>query len=148
MQVTHKDPVFKDARGQITDIFEGSKFDCLTILTCKKGSVRGNHFHKATTQYTYILDGKFRFFAQSPGKKVESKMVRPGDLVISPPLERHAFEALENSRMLAFCTGPRAGKQYETDTFKLEIPISGSTRTAGKTTKKKKSAIAITKKML
>jgi quercetin dioxygenase-like cupin family protein len=87
--------------------------------------VRGNHYHKATTQYTYILDGRFRLYTQNPGEKVRTRIVKPGDLVISPPLERHAFKALEDAKLLAFCTGPRAGRQYEIDTFRLEIPISG-----------------------
>jgi quercetin dioxygenase-like cupin family protein len=125
MQVVRKRPVFKDSRGEITDIFEGSKFDCLTILTNAKGAVRGNHYHKATTQYTFILEGRFRLYSQAPGGKVATRIVKPGDLVISPPRERHAFRALEDSKLLAFCTGPRAGRQYETDTFKLDIPISG-----------------------
>lgn len=136
MQVVRKKPVFKDKRGQITDIFEGSKFDCLTVLTCKNGSVRGNHFHKRTTQYTYIVDGTFRLYVQIPGQKIESKIVKGGDLVISPPHERHAFRAMEDSRMLAFCTGPRAGKQYETDTFKLEVPISGEAKAFAAVVKK------------
>lgn len=137
MQVVRKKPVFKDKRGAITDIFEGSKFDCLTVLTCNEGSVRGNHFHKYTTQYTYIVDGKFRAYIQLPGKKVETRIVKGGDLIVSPPNERHAFRALEDSRMLAFCTGPRAGKQYEVDTFKLETPISGSFAAAVKKAEKK-----------
>jgi len=124
MKVVRKRAVFRDRRGQITDIFEGGKFDCLTILTCKKGSVRGNHYHKATTQYTYVLDGRFRLYTQNPGRPIMSRIVRTGDLVISPPLERHAFEALTDSELLAFCTGLRAGAQYERDTFKLEEPLS------------------------
>jgi quercetin dioxygenase-like cupin family protein len=125
VNVVRKKPVFKDARGEITDILAGGKFDSLTVLSCRKNSVRGNHFHKLTTQFTYVLEGEFRLYTQVPGEKVKSRIIKRGDLVISPPLERHAFRALKNSQLLAFCSGPRAGKQYETDTFRLEIPISG-----------------------
>ncbi len=54
---------------------------------------------------------------------MEQSLVVKGDLIASPPLESHAFEALEDSVLLAFCKGPRAGTQYETDTYRLEVPL-------------------------
>ena len=63
-------------------------------------------------------------------------VVTRGDLVITPPLERHAFRALADAELIAFCSGPRAGSQYETDTFKLEVPISGRSRPAGRRSRK------------
>ena len=66
MQVQRKRPVFKDRRGMITDILEGATFDSLTILTCKRGSVRGNHYHKATHAYAYVVNGRFRLVSAEP----------------------------------------------------------------------------------
>jgi len=40
--------------------------------------------------------------------------------------ERHAFVALEHSTMLACAHGPRVGRSYEADTYRLEKPISGT----------------------
>ena len=125
MRVLRRKPAFRDDRGEITDILDGTTFDSLTILTCRRGSVRGNHYHKATTQFTYVLHGRVRLYTQNPGRRIETKLLKAGDLVISPPLERHAFRALADSELLAFCSGPRAGKEYESDTFKLDVPISG-----------------------
>ena len=125
MNVVRKKPVFKDARGVITDILQHTNVDSITILSSKKGAVRGNHYHKKTTQYAYVLEGKFRLFTQEEGKKVERKILKKGDLVITPPLERHAFVALEDSLLLACCNGPRAGEDYEDDTFHLKKPIAG-----------------------
>ena len=126
MIVTRTKPTFKDARGVITDILERTDVDSITILTSKKGAVRGNHYHKKTTQYTYVLEGKFRLYTQDEGENVKQKIIKKGDLVTSPPLERHAFVAMEDSLILAICKGPRAGENYEDDTFHLEKPISGS----------------------
>jgi len=128
MIVTRKKPNFKDSRGIITDILEHTSVDSITILSSKKGAVRGNHYHKRTTQYGYVLEGKFRMYTQEEGKNVEQKIIKKGDLVTTPPLERHAFVALEDSLFLACCNGPRAGENYENDTFHLERPISGSTK--------------------
>lgn len=125
MNVIRKKPAISDARGFITDILDGVEVDSVTIVSSKKGAVRGNHYHKKTAQYSYVLDGKFKLYTQQEGKKIKQKIVKKGDLVINPPYERHAFVALEDSLLLACCYGPRAGKHYEDDTFRLEKPISG-----------------------
>ena len=49
----------KDSRGEIIDIFQNEKYEHATIVTFKKNSIRGNHFHKKSTQYSLILSGKF-----------------------------------------------------------------------------------------
>ena len=123
MILERRTAAFADARGAITDIVENVPFDSLTLITCAKGAVRANHYHKETTQYTYVLSGSCRYVCQQPGQAAEEAIAREGDLVVSPPLESHAFEALEESVLLAFCQGPRGGSQYETDTFRLDEPL-------------------------
>ena len=49
---------FKDSRGDILDIFVNNPKDHCTLVTFNKGSIRGNHFHKKSIQYTFILSGK------------------------------------------------------------------------------------------
>ena len=124
MPVTRPRPAAADRRGTITDILDGVPVECVTLLTSRKGAVRGNHFHKKTTQYAYVLRGRFRLFTQRDGRPVRSRVVRGGELVITPPLERHAFVALEDSLLLACAHGPRAGRSYEADTYRLAEPIS------------------------
>lgn len=123
MNVARKSPAHADHRGAITDLHVGEPVNALTTVTCNKGAVRGNHFHKLTTQYTYVLRGKLRYAGQTPGQPVEERTIAAGDLVTSLPLESHAFEALEDSELLAFCHGPRAGMDYEKDTYRLEYPL-------------------------
>ncbi len=123
MKVTRKNPAHRDARGVITDLHVGKPVNALTTVTCRKGAVRGNHYHKYTTQFTYVLAGRLRFAAQKDGGRVERRVVRTGDLITSLPWESHAFEALADSALLAFCHGPRAGRNYEKDTFRLATPL-------------------------
>lgn len=123
MIVKCKQPDFSDERGQITDIIENQPVDSLTLLTTKKDAIRGNHYHKETTQYLYILEGSCNYYSQLEGEAAKVEIAVKGDLIISPPLERHAFEALQDSVFLAFCHGPRGGAQYETDTFRLDEPL-------------------------
>ena len=49
-------PVFSDKRGDIFDIVEG-KVGHVGLVTFKTGVIRGNHYHKKSTQYSYVLDG-------------------------------------------------------------------------------------------
>ena len=65
---------FEDSRGKITDIISKEKIDFVTIITNKKGSVRGNHYHKKTIQYLYVLEGSILVAAQFEGKKLEKKI--------------------------------------------------------------------------
>jgi oxalate decarboxylase/phosphoglucose isomerase-like protein (cupin superfamily) len=131
MILERREAAFADERGTITDIVENVPFDSLTLITCSTGAVRANHYHKETVQYTYILSGRCRYVSQQPGAPVEEAVVGKGDLVVSPPLESHAFEALEESVLLAFCQGPRGGSQYETDTFRLDEPLIRPKESAG-----------------
>ena len=125
MQVERKKPAFKDARGVITDILDNVRVECVTLLSAKKGSVRGNHYHKKTTQYLYVLSGRFRAYEQLAGKLLEKRLLKTGDLLITPPRVRHALVALEDGTLVVCAHGPRIGKEYESDTYRLEVPLVG-----------------------
>ena len=43
----------------ITDIIVKERIDYVTIITNKKGAVRGNHYHKETIQFLYVLEDQF-----------------------------------------------------------------------------------------
>ena len=109
MQVERRKPVFRDKRGVITDILQRIDIDSITVITSKKGAVRGNHFHKKTTQYAYVLEGKFRMFTQEKNGEIAQNVVKEGDFITTPPWEKHAFMALEDSVLLACFLGPRRG---------------------------------------
>ncbi|MEK7465631.1 MAG: cupin domain-containing protein [Patescibacteria group bacterium] len=123
MQVEKKPINFEDARGTIRDILIGVDVDAVTIITCAKNSVRGNHFHKKTTQNTYVVSGKLIYATQQDDGPIETKTVETGDITIDIPGSRHAFKALKDSVILQMSKGPRQGKEYESDTFRLEKPI-------------------------
>jgi quercetin dioxygenase-like cupin family protein len=123
MQLEHKPINFEDARGSIRDIIAGFDVDSITIITCKTGAVRGNHFHKETTQYTYIVGGRLIYATQQKDGAVETRVVETGDLTTDTPWSKHAFKALEDSIIIQMSKGPRQGENYEKDTFRLDEPI-------------------------
>ena len=102
----------RDSRGYILDIFVQEPKDHCTIVTFKKNAVRGNHFHKKSTQYSFILEGKLNMYTSRINKKsqlknkIKKKIVKENDLIIH--------------KLLAFADGTRGGKNYEKDTFRLK----------------------------
>ena len=124
MKISKTKAGFADERGEIKDILTHKDIDAITIITCKKGSVRGNHFHKKTDQYDYIISGKFACYTKNmkSGEETE-KILEQGDLAYHPPFEAHAFKALEDSVFLSMTKGPRKGEDYEKDTIRLDKPL-------------------------
>lgn len=125
MPVQHIKPVFTDERGIITDIVSRTEIDSVTVITCTPGAKRGNHYHKESVQFTYVMSGRLKSWTQMPDGPVEMTEVVAGDLLETPPHERHAFEAIEHSVLLVLTRGPRGGKDYESDTFRVP-PLSES----------------------
>jgi quercetin dioxygenase-like cupin family protein len=117
-------PSFRDERGEIIDLLENENINAVTIVTFRKGAVRGNHYHKQTTQWNYLMSGSIKLVSQAPGGEVEETVMRPGDFVVTGPNVRHALVALGDSEVMVFTKGPRGGKEYESDTFRLEKPIA------------------------
>jgi len=111
---------FKDRRGKIIDLIEGEKINAITFITIKKGAIRGNHYHKKSWQWNYIISGKMRLVTKMPNKKIKKTLLNPGDLALTLPGELHALIGIEDCKFLVFTKGPRSGKGYESDTFRLE----------------------------
>lgn len=116
----------KDKRGYILDIFINDPKDHCTVVSFNEKAIRGNHFHKKSKQYSFILEGKLLMFSAKVDKQgkitgnLKKKIVKKNDLISHKPFEAHAFKAITKSIMLAFADGLRGGKNYEKDTFRLE----------------------------
>ena len=114
---------FEDSRGAIRDILVKEKIDFVTIIFNKKNSVRGNHYHKKTVQYLYVLEGSILVASKFEGKEIEKKILTEGDLLLNEPFEWHAIKSIEDSKLLILTRGLRGGNDYEADTFKIDEPI-------------------------
>tara|TARA_B100000035_G_scaffold109507_1_gene92944 strand:+ start:103 stop:480 length:378 start_codon:yes stop_codon:yes gene_type:complete len=114
---------FEDNRGAIRDILVKEKIDFVTIIFNKKNSVRGNHYHKETVQYLYVLEGSILVASKFEGKEIEKKVLTEGDLLLNEPFEWHAIKSIEDSKLLILTRGLRGGEDYEADTFKIDKPI-------------------------
>lgn len=111
---------FKDKRGKIIDLLEKENINAITFITFNKGAVRGNHFHKRTTQWGFVVSGELLIRSQKPKSKVTQMTIKKGDFFVDEKGESHAIKAIQNSEVLFFTKGPRGGKEYESDTFHLK----------------------------
>ncbi len=114
---------FEDHRGLIKDIIVNERIDYVTIITNAKGAIRGNHYHKETIQFLYVLEGKILVASQISGNDVKKEILEPGALLFNEAHESHAIKSLEDSTLLILTRGLRGGKNYETDTYKLDKPL-------------------------
>ena len=119
MKIQHIKVSHEDDRGSISDILQHINVDSVTLITIKEGAIRGNHFHKKSVQYSYVLSGQVIAFIQINNQRVEKAVLNKGDMLESPVMEKHALHGVEaNSTLLILTLGPRGGNQYEDDTFR------------------------------
>jgi quercetin dioxygenase-like cupin family protein len=119
-------PEFRDARGDITKLLDDGKtaIKSVLLITCKKGSVRANHYHKKDSHYVYMLSGKMEYTEKSmldESAKTESAIINAGDVVYSRPMFAHAMRFLEDSVFLALATRSRNQMAYEEDTVRVKL---------------------------
>jgi quercetin dioxygenase-like cupin family protein len=112
-------PAHEDSRGTITDLIE-ENVNSITKVTFSPGAVRGNHVHKRTTQWVYVLYGSLIAYTEADGK-IFSEVFNEGDFFVSPPNSPHAMKATDSTAILVFTQGPRSGAKYESDTFPYNL---------------------------
>ncbi len=123
MEVIKLENNFEDERGFIRDILAHEEVDSVTIIHSKANCSRANHFHKETIQWNYIMSGKVEYLSQRDGEEVKSVILEKGDLIKTGKMEKHALNAIDDSMILVLTKGPRGGKDYESDTFRLDTPL-------------------------
>ncbi|MFA4941888.1 MAG: hypothetical protein WC582_04870 [Patescibacteria group bacterium] len=102
-------PVHKDIRGEIRrNDFCGAKFN---VLSTKAGYFRSGDFHP-NIQYDVILKGKFRLTMRKGNKDIVS-IKGENEFIEIPPNTPHLFEAITDTVMLEWWSGPFEVGYYE-----------------------------------
>lgn len=119
-------PEFIDERGEITMILDNERTPIKSVLliTCKKGAIRANHYHKEDSHYAYMLSGSVEYFEEPVSgteKKRETAMLSEGDMVYTPAMTVHAMCFLEDSVFIALATKSRKEGAYEDDTVRIKL---------------------------
>ena len=111
-----------DDRGSIVDLFYNEKISHIALVVSEPGVIRGNHYHKETTQHILITKGSLEYWYKPVGSSKDAKMILAGegDLISTKPNEIHALKiGPEGNEFLVFSQGKRGGKDYESDTFRV-----------------------------
>ncbi len=123
MELIDLRPAHTDERGVITDLIGDEGINAVTVITFTRGAVRANHYHEHTVQWNYVMHGEVLLATQMPGGERIERVLRKGDLALTREHERHALQGLTDAEVLILTRGPRAGSQYEDDTFRLAEPL-------------------------
>ncbi len=98
-------PVFtnSDERGSMVQLFQ-ENCNQANVLRCKKGALRGNHYHKLNTESFYVVEGEVEVTLKTLEQKpvVETKTFSKGDFFAIPPNINHELLFKEDTIMTAF----------------------------------------------
>jgi len=123
MELIALKPAHVDTRGTITDLISDDEINAVTLITFAKGAVRANHYHERTIQWNYVISGEILLATQMPGGARMERTLKAGEFAVTRENERHALKGLTEAQVLILTKGPRAGSQYENDTFRLSDPL-------------------------
>ncbi len=116
-----------DTRGSIVDLFFNENINHVARIKSKPNVIRGNHYHKLTTQHMLITQGSLEYWYKPVDSTEPAKMVlaQEGDIVSTGPYEIHALKiGPEGNEFIVFSEGIRGGKDYESDTFRVDNIIN------------------------
>tara|TARA_R110000803_G_scaffold198600_2_gene262412 strand:- start:744 stop:1151 length:408 start_codon:yes stop_codon:yes gene_type:complete len=117
-----------DDRGSIVDLFYNEDINHVASVTSEPNAIRGNHYHKETTQHMLMTKGSLEYWYKPANSDEAPQMViaNEGDLVSTRPNEIHALRiGPEGNEFIVFSQGKRGGKDYESDTFRVDNIIGG-----------------------
>lgn len=112
------DPDHVDDRGTITNIINNETVRSITIIHSKKGSVRGNHYHKRSGNYVFVLDGRMELVVIANETEMRHTLTA-GSMVWIPKNMPHAFLAIEESTALEI----EPLNRDPTDAYRLDKPL-------------------------
>lgn len=118
-------PFHVDERGEMFYLLDKSTpITSALYITCKKGAIRANHYHKKDTHYSYMVKGSMEYTykdANDKDAKEHRVTIRKGEVVETPPMTMHAMRFLEESIFIALTTEARDQKKYENDTVRVKL---------------------------
>ena len=115
-------PPHTDDRGAIQMLVDFPIGSAL-VITSKKGSVRGNHYHKEDDHYSFLASGLIEYHHRpaDSSQPAEVIIIQPGQMFYSPPLVVHTMKFLEDSVFYVFAKLNRDQESYEADVVRVDL---------------------------
>ncbi len=107
-----------DERGDIISIVDQAVMN-VSIITCKQGSLRSNHYHMKDFHFMYVLDGEIDYFYRKlNSSEISYLKVKTGDNIFTPAKEWHATYFPMNTVLIVSSRFARDRETYEKDTVR------------------------------
>ena len=111
----------KDNRGYILSIVDND-IKNVSIIFCKKGSLRSNHYHKSDYHYMYVLEGEIDYFYKDINQdKINYLKIKKGETIFTPNMEIHATYFPLDTKLIVSSKNPRDMETYENDTVRVNF---------------------------
>lgn len=99
----------KDSRGEVTGLINTGEWRELNLVTTHQGQVRGNHYHKTTTEAFIVLSGEIRVDLRRPlgdNWETSTHTFQGGDVFIIESGVEHTFFATQDSTWINMLDNP------------------------------------------
>lgn len=102
---------FEDTRGILEGLLNTGSWGELNLIGSRAGAVRGNHYHRETTEAFVMLEGEAIVTVQRvregllEGPAVEHR-VGPGSVFLIAPGTNHVFRVTKDARWLNLLSLP------------------------------------------
>ncbi|MBI2667491.1 WxcM-like domain-containing protein [Candidatus Woesearchaeota archaeon] len=95
MKIIKQKIIILDKRGILKEIAKNFTWKQLNYSITKKGSVRGNHYHKHTSELHFIVKGKLELYIKNlKTNKEYNYLFKKGSCFIIEPYEFHILKYL------------------------------------------------------
>ena len=113
----------KDNRGTIKGLIQTGLWREINIVTSESNTIRGNHYHKNTTELFIILDGEIEVTLQKVKNNqlidtYENVKVSTGDVFIIQSMINHTFKVIQDSQWINVLS--KSMNENNRDFFRIE----------------------------
>lgn len=124
VKISQVTPAFHDDRGDIFDLIE-APVEHVGLITFTAGAVRAKHYHKQSTQYSYVLEGTIELivFPKDSPETRETVEMGPGTVAAIEPGIVHTYRAKTAAKILDMTTLSRLSTGYEDDTVRVDVVL-------------------------
>lgn len=94
---------FIDKRGIFIEVWRSKQWKQMNYFFCKKGQVRGCHYHKKTKELFFVVDGICEVsIINVKTHKKKKFLAKAQDMFTIEPYETHFLKAKSDYRIVAF----------------------------------------------
>jgi dTDP-4-dehydrorhamnose 3,5-epimerase-like enzyme len=92
---------FYDKRGIFIEVWKSRAWRQMNYFSCKRGGIRGGHYHKKTRELFFIINGLCRVtLIDVKTHKEKSFLAKAKDIFILEPFYAHYIQALKNAEVI------------------------------------------------